>query len=169
MSNPLLRLVVTATTILTLGPLSSAPAHAELWTIPTPVLSADPREDLDEFEVRLMNEINAVRTAAGRPRIEHFDSCVDRLAEDWASRIASTGVLEHRDQNQVLRRCNQSWAGENMFRGTLLTPVRSVGVWMASPPHREILMKRRGRLAGVAVARDSRGRLVGVLNVSDPN
>ena len=53
----------------------------------------------------------------------------------------------------MLRRCDQGWAGENLVRGTLLTPSMTVDAWLASPSHREILMKKRARLAGVAVVR----------------
>jgi uncharacterized protein YkwD len=160
--------LVAAVVLALLGTLSSAPAHAGLWSVPASDPLVDPTSDLGEFEVQVINQVNVVRAAVGLPRIDKFDSCVDRMAESWARRLATTGAFEHRDQHQVLRRCRQSWAGENLVRGTLLTPVMTVEAWMASPSHREILMKRRARLAGVAIVRDAQGRYVGVLNVADP-
>ena len=147
---------------------ASSPALASVTPIPVPNPTVDITRDLDEFEVQLMNEINVVRAAAGLPSIRQFDSCVDHLAENWAQRLAATGAFEHRNQRQVLRRCHQSWAGENLVRGDVLTPVTTVGAWMASPDHREILMKRRASRAGVAIVRDGSGNLVGVLNLSAP-
>jgi uncharacterized protein YkwD len=160
--------VVTAALLVLAGPLATVPVQARTWTVPASDPLVDPVGNLEEFEVQLVNQINVVRTAAGLPRITRFDSCVDRLSEAWAQRLATSGAFEHRDQHQVLRRCHQSWAGENLVRGTLLTPVTTVQAWMASPPHKAVLLKRRARLAGVAVVRDTQGRFVGVLNVVDP-
>jgi uncharacterized protein YkwD len=160
--------LLAAVVLVLVGPLSVAPAQAALWSIPPSNPLVDPASNLGEFEVQLMNEVNVVRAAAGLRKIDHFDSCVDRLSESWARHLAETGAFEHRDQHKVLRRCGQSWAGENLVRGTLLTPALTVQAWLASPGHREILMKRRARLAGLAVVRDAQGLYVGVLNVADP-
>jgi len=148
--------------------LSVSPAQAQPWAVPAPNLTLDPVLDLDEFENRLMHSINDVRTGAGLKPVRYFDPCVDRLAEAWSNRIANTGALLHRDQNIVLRRCKQAWAGEDLVRGTLLTPSIVVQAWLDSPSHRQILMKRRASLAGIAINLDGQGRFVGVLNLSDP-
>jgi uncharacterized protein YkwD len=50
-----------------------------------------------------------------------------------------------------------------------MTPDSVVQAWLDSPPHREILLKRRASRAGVAVSVDAQGRYVGVLNVADPH
>lgn len=123
---------------------------------------------LDQFETALMMTINEARVAHGRRPIALFESCTDRLAERWGQHISSTGVFAHRDQTQVNRRCHTSWAGEALVRGTQLTPRSMVDLWMASPPHREILLSPRARHAGVAVVPDAEGRLVGVLNLTRP-
>ncbi len=147
--------------------LSAAPAQAQVWVVPAPNYAVDPSLDLDEFENRLMASVNDVRANAGLRPVRFFDSCVDQLAEGWATRIAKTGVLEHRDQHVVLRRCNQAWAGEDLVRGTLLTPAIVVQAWMDSPSHREILLKKRASRAGLAISVDGSGRFVGVLNFTD--
>lgn len=162
------RLAATAAAALvTIGPLAASPAQAE----PVPLEGSSSRwasAALDDFEVQLLARINRVRDRSGLKRIGRVDSCVDRMAESWSDRIASTGVLAHRDQHQVLRRCDQAWAGENLVRGDGLTPGLAVNAWLASPSHREILLKPRARWAGVAVTVDGQGRYVGVLNVTDP-
>ena len=145
-----------------------APAHAEREPRPASSTDVSPRASLASFELRVLDRINEMRARAGLRKIARLDSCVDRMAEQWVGRLASRGVLEHRNQGQVLRRCSQSWAGENLVKGTRLTPARAVDAWLASPGHREIMMKPRARLAGVAFARDGRGQFVGVLNVTDP-
>lgn len=171
MSRILARLVAVAATGLAFtDPLSATPAQADIdiSSLLTSDPLANPTLSLEEFEVQLMKRINEVRTSSGRRKIARVDSCVDRMAETWADRIATTGELVHRDQRRVTRQCDQRWAGEDLIRGEMLTPRTAVEAWLASPAHREILLKRRARLAGVAVARDARGRYVGVLNVSDP-
>lgn len=160
--------VLATSVVVSLTALTAAPAQAQTWVVPAPNLALDPVVDLVEFENRVMVGINEVRTAAGLRPVRQFDSCVDQMAESWATRIATTGDLVHRDQNLVLRRCNQSWAGEDLVRGTLLTPEIVVQAWLDSPSHREILLKKRASRAGIAISIDSSGRYVGVLNFSDP-
>jgi uncharacterized protein YkwD len=118
-----------------------------------------------QFEDRLMVQINEARVSRGLRPIRH-NSCVDRLAEGWSRRIVRTGVLEHRDQGEVLRTCDTVWAGENLVRGAQLSPAAMVRAWLNSPGHRTILLHRNAKRAGIAVAPDSAGRLVGVLNVA---
>jgi len=151
-----------------LSGLVGAPAHATLSRVPTaaPVAAANSGP---AFEDQVMVKINAARARAGLKPVRFFDSCVDRLATAWGRRIASTGRFAHRDQHQVLRKCRQSWAGENLIRGAGLTPRAIVAAWLASPAHRAVLLKRRATRAGLAVVIDGQGRQVGVLNVADPH
>lgn len=158
---------VAAAAVVTIGSATSSPAQAD----PSPVQGPSARSAsaaLDAFEDQLLTRINQVRAAHGLKGIGRVDSCVDKMAESWSDRIASTGVLAHRDQRQVLSQCDQSWAGENLVRGVGLTPGRAVEAWMASPAHRDVLLKGRARRAGIAVTVDGRGRYVGVLNFTDP-
>ncbi|RYB96684.1 CAP domain-containing protein [Nocardioides glacieisoli] len=129
-------------------------------------------EELDEetvasdvLEDALMAEINAARAANGLRKIWSFDPCTDQLAEEWGQRIARTGLFEHRDQNDVIRRCDNSWAGETLVRGVGLTPEVMVDLWLDSPGHRDILLSPRARRAGVSVEQDAQGRVIGVVNL----
>jgi uncharacterized protein YkwD len=153
--------------IVFLSGLIGAPAHATLSRVPTaaPVAAASSGA---AFEDQVMVEINAARARAGSKPVRFFDSCVERLATAWGQHIASTGNFAHRDQHQVLRKCNQSWAGENLIRGAGLTPRAIVDAWLASPSHRAVLLKGRATRVGIAVVIDGQGRQVGVLNVADP-
>ena len=144
------------------------PANAAAtWPVPS---SVDTAKDvaamsMSEFETHVMVEINQARADKGLRRISVFDRCTDRLAERWGRRIAVTDRFEHRNQNQVIRRCRASWAGETLVRGTGLTPERMVELWLDSPGHRAILLSPRARRAGVDVRRDASGRMIGVVNL----
>lgn len=161
-------LLITAALLLALP----AAAQAATWPVPTRDQAAPDATSLtlslNDFETSVMVTINEVRVTNGRRPIALFDSCTDRLAERWGRHIANTGVFAHRDQKQVIRRCDTSWAGETLVRGVRLTPKSMVDLWMDSPPHREILLSPRARHAGVAVVPDAQGRLVGVLNLTRP-
>ena len=119
----------------------------------------------DVLEDTLMAEINDARAANGLRKIWSFDACTDQLAEEWGQRIARTGLFEHRDQNEVIRKCDNSWAGETLVRGVGLTPDVMVDLWLDSPDHREILLSPRARRAGVSIEQDAEGRVIGVVNL----
>lgn len=143
-----------------------AAAQAKTWSVPTTIAVKDAsRVAGDDLENLLMVEINAARAANGLRKIWNFDVCTDVLAEQWGSRIARTGVLEHRDQKEVIRKCDNSWAGETLVRGMGLRPKDMVDLWLDSPGHREILLSPRARRAGVAITVDPQGRTIGVVNL----
>lgn len=143
-----------------------AAAQAATWPVPTQAPSTADATTLDEFETQLMVRINEARVANGLRAVALFDSCTDKLAERWGKHISRTGVFAHRDQSQVIRRCNSSWAGETLVRGTQLTPESMTQLWLDSPGHREIILSKRAKRAGVAVVADAQGRLIGVLNLT---
>ena len=141
-----------------------ATADAVTWSVPrrAPVTTG---ASSDQLEDALMVRINQARAQNGLPKIWNFDVCTDGLAERWGDRIARTGVLEHRDQREVIRKCNNSWAGETLVRGTDLSPQTMVALWLDSPGHREILLSPRAKRAGVAITTDAQGRTIGVYNL----
>ncbi|GAA5119461.1 hypothetical protein GCM10023339_33260 [Alloalcanivorax gelatiniphagus] len=143
-----------------------ATAEAKTWAVPAAVSVKD-ASDLSghELEDALMVQINEARADKGLRKIWNFDVCTDQLAEEWGERIARTGVLAHRDQGEVIRKCDNSWAGETLVRGTDLSPDTMVDLWLDSPGHREILLSPRARRAGVAITSDAQGRTIGVVNL----
>ncbi len=141
-------------------------AEAKTWSVPVKSAAKDAGKlNNNALEDALMVEINAARAKNGLRKIWNFDVCTDQLAEQWGSRIARTGRFEHRDQNEVIRRCNNSWAGETLVRGVGLKPQDMVELWLNSPGHREILLSPRARRAGVAILEDPQGRTIGVVNL----
>jgi uncharacterized protein YkwD len=154
---------------------ASAEARTKTWTVPRTTahaVASASGADLamgtvasDVLEDALMVEINQARAAHGLRKIRSFDACTDQLAEEWGRRIARTGLFEHRDQDEVIRRCDNSWAGETLVRGVGLTPEVMVDLWLDSPGHREILLSPRARRAGVSIEQDGEGRVIGVVNL----
>jgi uncharacterized protein YkwD len=143
-----------------------AAAEARTWSVPRAVSATDPADLTNsELEDALMVRINQARATNGLRKIWNFDVCTDRLAEAWGERIARTGVFEHRNQGEVIRKCHKSWAGETLVRGTALSPDQMVELWLDSPGHREILLNPRARRAGVAITSDAQGRTIGVVNL----
>ncbi|MDR7254096.1 uncharacterized protein YkwD [Nocardioides sp. BE266] len=132
---------------------------------PQAVRSAKAPASMNGLEDRLLTEINQARSANGLEAIRSVDACTDRLAEQWGQRIARTGLFEHRDQNEVIEKCDNSWAGETLVRGSGLTPAAMVQLWLDSPGHRAILLSPRARRAGIAITRDPQGRMIGVVNM----
>jgi uncharacterized protein YkwD len=143
-----------------------AATEATTWAVPRTASAIVPVDaSSDQLEDALMVRINQARAEHGLRRIWNFDVCTDELAEQWGARIARTGVLEHRDQREVIRKCDNSWAGETLVRGTDLSPETMVSLWLDSPGHREILLSPRAKRAGVAITRDAQGRTIGVVNL----
>lgn len=162
---------LTTSVVATVGSLvaTAAPASATTWAVPAPDSSLDPLLHLTEFENRVVVKINKHRAHAGLKKVRYFDSCIDGFSERWAEHLVEIGELVHRDQHRILDRCNLTWVGETLVRGTALTPTEAVRAWMHSPEHRAVLMKPRANRAGVGFRIDGQGRVVGVLNFGDVN
>jgi uncharacterized protein YkwD len=125
--------------------------------------------DLNVFEARILAVVNKHRKAADLKPVRAVDGCVDRFSERWARHLADSGDFVHRDQHRILRRCNLTWVGEDLVRGTALTPAGAVRAWLRSPSHRAVLLKPRANRAGIGIRIDGQGRVVGVLNFGDVN
>jgi len=63
----------------------------------------------------------------------------------------------------VLSKCNASYAGETLGRGTM-TPKRLVRLWMRSSAHKKVLISPKSRRIGVGVTPDKYGRWVVTAN-----
>lgn len=150
------------------------PATAQQPSVrPTAAADADAADaaeaalDLDAYETQVLREVNQRRRAHGRRPVRRVNTCVDRLSENWAGRLARTGDFVHRDQTVVLDRCHMHWAGEALARGTAMLPAGAVTAWMHSREHRAVLLKRRANRAGIGARLDGQGRVVLVLNFTD--
>lgn len=171
MSRPLTRLAaILVAPLLAAGlqvAITPSPASAKIWKVPAPDDLLDPLVKLNEYENRVAYLVNKKRKARDLPPVRYFQSCLDQMAERWAVHLADLGELVHRDQQKVLKKCDLTWTGETLVRGTLLLPGDAVKAWMNSKPHRAVLMKARAKRVGVGTRIDGEGRYVTVLNFGD--
>ena len=146
-----------------------APAHASVRPVPKPDRSVNPATHANEYANRVVAAVNDARARAGLKPLRVYQTCLDGHADRWASRLAESGRLQHRDQRRVLGACHLHWTGETLARGARsLAPRDMVRAWMHSPGHRAVLMKPRANLAGVGIEFDARGYVYGVVNLGDP-
>jgi uncharacterized protein YkwD len=148
---------------------SVAPSQASVMPVPQPDHSVNPATHPNEYENRLVARINDARARAGLKQVRSYQTCLDGRSERWAKYLAENGRLEHRNGQRVLDDCHLRWTAETLARGSgSISPREMVRSWMHSPSHRAVLMKPRANLAGVAISRDAKGRVVGVVNLGDP-
>lgn len=110
------------------------------------------------YEWSVLRQINLRRTARGlRPL--RAGSCVDGYAESRSRRMAVNDVLVHLGGlRRALSTCDATMVGEVIGRGRgFRDPARIVRSWMASPSHRDALLTKRFRQAGVGAWRDGDG------------
>jgi uncharacterized protein YkwD len=159
--------VASALAATTLAVMATA-GPADARPVPAPDYSVNPATHPGEYANRIVANVNQARARAGLKQLRVYQPCLDRHAQAWARHLAESGRLEHRNQRRVLADCNLHWTGETLARGAGgLSPREMVRAWMHSPCHRAVLMKARAKLAGVAVARDAKGQVVGVVNLGD--
>lgn len=121
-------------------------------------VTAYPVISTDTYESKVKYWVNRKRAAHGLTKVR-LASCPDVAAENWDSYLASTGEFYHQSMQDMLDRCNATWAGETLGRGGI-TPRKLVRLWMGSDSHRAVLLSTRARRIGVGSQPDSQGRWV---------
>ena len=112
----------------------------------------------------------ALAAATNQRRLQHDrhtvrgNSCIDRMAEAWAHRLAETDTFTHRRMSTLLNRCDRSYVNENLAKyptrpGMTAGEVArdTVRLWMNSDGHRHNLLAPKPRVIGVGVARTPDG------------
>jgi uncharacterized protein YkwD len=96
--------------------------------------------------VRLDGRLSGAARAHSADMVAHrYFGHSSRSGASFATRIAGSGWMRHR----------RSWAvGEDLAWGTgdRATPAGLVAAWMASPPHRTVLLDGRYRAIGIGIA-----------------
>jgi uncharacterized protein YkwD len=142
--------------------LAALAALAGVLLVPT-AGSADPRGPLapaSELQAALLQQVNAVRTRHGLERL-HLSGALGAAASAHSVQMARLGFFSHSSANgtscsariahyysaQGYRR----WAvGENLLWGSPgVGPSRALALWLASPPHRAVLLSSRWREIGL--------------------
>ena len=110
------------------------------------------------YERRVQDWVNVSRRRHGL-RALRFAACTDAAAERWSSHLAARNAFYHQAIGRLLERCNASYAGETLGRGTI-TPRRLVSMWMHSPPHRHVLLSKSPRRIGIGAVPTATGEWV---------
>lgn len=100
------------------------------------------------YESKVMKRINQLRAARGMKRVK-MANCQDSYAETGARSNARAGSLTHQDLSPIMNSCKARWAGEVIAAGTRMGARATVRMWMHSPGHKAIIMKRSIRRIGV--------------------
>jgi uncharacterized protein YkwD len=126
--------------------------------------SADPRGALTpatELQAALVQKVNTLRASHGLPRVR-LSSRLSAAANAHSVQMARLGYFSHSSAGgtscatRIARyyptRGYRSWAvGENLLWGSpSIGASRALALWLASPPHRAVLLSSRWREIGLA-------------------
>lgn len=110
----------------------------------------------------ILNLVNVERRALGIEPLR-YSSMRTHTANVVARKLARTHTFEHGPR--VAGDQKLSYYGEALALGQH-SPMLAVEAWMASPPHRALLLNRRFTKAGFGAHKWERGRLVWVAHFS---
>ena len=118
-----------------------------------PVASGAARRPAAEI---LRQEINRVRAHHGLPAVQ-LDGRLHGAARRLSGEMASTGVLDHTSPDGSTladRLAAAGWHGSSAGEDIAVAPRPAdvVGMWLASPPHRAILLSSAYRTIGLGIA-----------------
>jgi uncharacterized protein YkwD len=105
-------------------------------------------------EYGIVRAMNAVRAQNGAPPLQ-VGRALTRAARSHSADMARRGYFDHGAFVQRLRRfgVRAPYVGENLAYGTTpLTAMAIVQMWVASAPHRQVLLDRKFRRIGVGIA-----------------
>lgn len=109
--------------------------------------------------------VNSIRARHGLPRLT-LDASLQASAALHSREMAQTGLFQHNSPNGLpfWKRIERYYptvgfrhwdVGENLLWWSPdTTPERAVSAWLASPPHRKILLDPRYRQIGIAAIHD---------------
>lgn len=117
-----------------------APQHSRHPAQRPPGESHPEPDDADAYARSIVDETNAVRSAADLPALEH-DDCATDAAARRAALLVGAPDLEHAPLDDVIATCDppQGSAAENLSRAAA-PPSEVVTAWEQSPGHRANLL-----------------------------
>jgi uncharacterized protein YkwD len=145
-------------------------ALAALVAVPASVavpLPRSPASSLSQFESSVLVDVNAFRAAHGLARLR-LSPQLTSAARAHSQQMAQDGYFAHESVNgsafwqrlQTFYRRSPAhlWAvGENLlWSSSALSGGRALGLWLASPPHRQNLLDPRWREIGLSAVREER-------------
>jgi uncharacterized protein YkwD len=130
-------------------------------------LPRSPAAALSHFESSVLVDINTFRVGHGLARL-HLSSQLTSAARAHSAQMAQDGYFAHesvdgaafssRLQRFYRRSPAHLWAvGENLlWSSAAINGDRALGLWLASPPHRQNLLDPRWREIGVSAVHEAR-------------
>jgi uncharacterized protein YkwD len=144
---------------------TTRPTVASAVATTGPPATTRPPIPAESFQAQLFTLLNRDRVANGlRPLVE--DAHATAYANQWAASMASTGVLQHSDLHPVILQLGWLYLSENIYGPLVDVTAEMIEAgWMASPPHRENILRPDATMAGVGVALDASGRIWAVQEI----
>jgi hypothetical protein len=123
-----------------------------------------------EAEAEMHAHYNAARTNAGRAALQ-YDAAATEVARSWAAAMADSGQFRHNPNlvAHVDTFVTRQWThiGENIGRGWTVPGL--FDAFMASPPHREVILGPYNRVGlGMVTAADGRLYVSAVFVLAPP-
>lgn len=110
------------------------------------------------YERRVRRVINRHRQERGLVPVR-FDRQANLAARSWAIHLRDTGLFIHQDMRRVHTIADAWAAGEMLGRGDV--SAQQFGqLWLASPPHRKVMLNPIYRGVGIAALSTKQGHLV---------
>lgn len=150
------------TTVLALGLTATATAPSGAVQVDSLALTQSATTSISTYETKVQKLINQRRANRGLVRLR-LASCPEGTSKRWSQHLAATDSFYHQSMGTVLSKCDATYAGETLGRGTM-SPRKLVRMWMQSPGHRAVLMSKKPRRIGIGATRDSSGRWVVAAN-----
>ena len=116
-------------------------------------------------EVKMVRTINKIRHAYGLPKLRPASSLFVS-ARVYSRRMMRSDYFGHLSRIPVASRWRAAGETIEWHSGWRLTPRKAVWRWMASPPHRAVLLSRRFTRIGVGGARGRYGRRMATMWVA---
>ena len=107
-------------------------------------------------EDEAIDALNDIRRSQGLPALRASDSLAGS-ADRWARHMLRSDFFGHGARIAVAGQFRSAGETLAMHTGPGAQPRRTVGRWMASPPHRAILLSSRFRRVGMGMERGGLG------------
>ncbi len=126
------------------------------FSMPIVALAAPARAQGADGPSNMVTWVNTLRASVGAATLA-TDPTLTSVAQQWATKMASTGVLSHNPDLSTEAPSGWTEIGENIGDGYNLTAVYNALV--ASPPHYANMVNTAYNRTGVGVAADSSGQV----------
>jgi uncharacterized protein YkwD len=126
--------------------------------LPVTARAADPEQEA-------VDQVNQLRAARGLAAL-HVSSSLRRSARRYAAEMLRRDHFGHLPHIEIASRFRYAGEALAIHWNLHAEPLKTVREWMASPPHRALLMSSRFRYMGLGIARGRFGSRVATTEVA---